>query len=344
MNIKSQILRASLLACFISLTVACGSTSTPAPETAEITDIGEEQASVILDNNNTIEGVAQGKVSYSRSLDAQERGEALRIAKEGLVRKFVAQKMPNLVRNYNATKEEINDNLDELLLSEKIVSEDIDSDNKSYAVTVRAQINEPALLLILNDSDSKMDSAEMTFIFVAREDTAQNLDDYSENEKTQVEWRAMNTKEIDVAMGAVFTDHNFNVVSPAVLELETDGDLQVSAFVKDFEVGDDVSSETLGRAIVGLKELDPPVNFFALGTLDVDRSFVDPVSGNIKVAVSVTGQILNVLKRGSRVAAVGPVQYFGEGTTYAVARNNALKSAATAAAKVLAGQARANSL
>ena len=340
----SIIIRSLLVFSVVAILSACGSTSTPAPNKAEITNIGEQDARIILDNNNTIEGVAEGQVRYSGSLDSDEREQARRIAKEGLVRKFVAQKMPNLINNYNKNKDSINENLRDLLLSEQVVSEEVNEDSKLYIVQIRAQINEPALMQMLNES-AKGPRSAIVFVFMAREDRGQGSEDMSSAQKSDIIWTVdANSKDIDVAMGSVFADHNFVTQNAGILQIETDGQFSVDAFQNDYERGNDVSNNTMGRALIALTKVNPKIDYLGVGAMDIGRSEVDPVSGNIKVAVAVTGQVLNVALRGSRDASIGPVQYYGEGSTYTIAKNNALKSAAIAAAKVLAGQLRAKNV
>jgi len=73
----------------------------------------------------------------------------------------------------------------------------------------------------------------------------------------------------------------------------------------------------------------------AIGTLDVDEQQLDPQTGKYRIAVSVTGQVLSIKRRGAAIAKVGPVQYSAEGSTITMAKNNALKLAAEEAAQEL---------
>lgn len=139
-------------------------------------------------------------------------------------------------------------------------------------------------------------------------------------------------------MGDVFTDANYLVIDAEFLEEETGYLLSVEKFVEDYRSGDDLSAKTKRDALkglVGLRDSGEPVHYLAIGTLDVGSSQIDPKTGNHKVAVSVTGQVLSVLKRGAAVAKVGPEVMFGEGPTVMVAKNNALKGAAQSVATQL---------
>lgn len=151
----------------------------------------------------------------------------------------------------------------------------------------------------------------------------------------QVVWDVSTANEIDVAMGDVFTNANLNVVDAAFLMDETNGDLDPEKFVEEYRTGDDITPATKNAAIQSLKSLADPVQYFAIGTLDVQPGITDPVTGHFKVPVCVTGQIYSVFQRGISVAKVGPETYLGLGPTQLVAKNNALKKAASQAAKSL---------
>jgi hypothetical protein len=88
----------------------------------------------------------------------------------------------------------------------------------------------------------------------------------------------------------------------------------------------------------GLRQMEEPLDYFAIGTLDIDETTTDPVTGNVKIAVAVTGQIISIHERGAVVAKVGPETSFGEGNTPFVARNNALVRAAKTVASQLVAQ------
>lgn len=157
-------------------------------------------------------------------------------------------------------------------------------------------------------------------------------------------WKVSTSNEINVAMGDVFTNANFLVIDADYLEEDTGYLLEVDNFIKDYEQGDDLKSTTKRDALKGLKSLADPVQYLAIGTLDIDEQMVDSVTGQIKVPVSVTAQVLSVQKRGAAVAKVGPVQYIGLGPTVTVAKNNALKLAAEEAAKSLVGKLSSKSI
>ncbi|WP_321392650.1 hypothetical protein [uncultured Desulfuromusa sp.] len=153
--------------------------------------------------------------------------------------------------------------------------------------------------------------------------------------KDKILWDVATANEIDVAMGDVFTDARYYVVDAAFLMDESNGLFDPDKFIDDYRYGHDISSKTKRDAIVGLQSLADPVQFFAIGTMDVNGVLTDKLTGKVKVSVSVTGQVLSVEKRGAAVAKVGPVQFSGLGDTITMAKNNALKLASHEAAKVL---------
>lgn len=158
-----------------------------------------------------------------------------------------------------------------------------------------------------------------------------------------VEYDVFSAEGINSAMTEVFTTVGFEVVEAEYLEEESNGLVSVDAFISDYSTGDDLSGGTKRNAAKGLKELEIP--YMAIGTLDVGIKDIDPNSGLTRVYVTVNGQVLDVSKRfPKKVAAVGPVQHAGLGPTEQVARNNALKVAATEAARELTNQMNAKGI
>jgi hypothetical protein len=178
------------------------------------------------------------------------------------------------------------------------------------------------------------DSADSASITKTATKTISQIDE-SMNYTDKVLWDVSTTNEVNVAMGDVFTDANYLVIDADLLEEETDYLLEVASFVNDYRYGDDVGGTTRRNAIKGLKSLEDPVQYLAIGTLDISQPGRDEQTGNLQVSVSVTAQVLSVSRRGAAVAKVGPVQYRGEGTEALMARNNGLKLAAREVASAL---------
>ena len=116
------------------------------------------------------------------------------------------------------------------------------------------------------------------------------------------------------------------------MEGDSGGKLSIERIRSEFSTGDDLGSEVLRSTVDGVRNAGIPL--LAYGTLDVGMQDVDPISGNVRVTVTVTGKVLDVTGRFPRtVTSVGPVQYFGLGSDASVARTNALAQAAERAAE-----------
>ncbi|MCC5840706.1 MAG: hypothetical protein JJT96_11325 [Opitutales bacterium] len=159
----------------------------------------------------------------------------------------------------------------------------------------------------------------------------------------QLLYEVSSAMEMNAAVVDVFSTAGFAVVEAEFLEAESEGKLSVARFRQDFGVGEDLAASTLRSAAMACRELD--VRFLAVGTMDVGMSERDPVSGLIRVFVSVNGKVYDVSGRFPRtVASVGPVQYSGVGPDAQVAERNALSLAGRAAADGLVSQMRTQNL
>lgn len=150
----------------------------------------------------------------------------------------------------------------------------------------------------------------------------------------KVQWRLANASEINSTMSGVFSGAGFEVVEAEYLEAESRGLLSVDRIRKDFSEGDDLSPEVLRSTANGVKAAQVPL--LAYGTLDVGMRDTDPVSGQVRIHVTVNGKVLDVSGRFPKtVSAVGPVQFAGIGPDEATARTNALILAAEKAAQTM---------
>ncbi|KXI29247.1 hypothetical protein [Paraglaciecola hydrolytica] len=342
-------------------------------------DVSVAKANATL---STAEAVGVGEVSYSWSVDKDETRQAESKALQNAVESWVVTQHKAHYSNYKKVKDEIDSDIKSYVLGFDIIDTEKNKESKTVRITLRAKINEVKMLdKLISLTDDQSGNAYITFVFVAREHAGSesyseqsssitkgqknNIEQNSSNNQSaigksqtqtvstntrnkefadEVVWRVATTNEVDVAMGDVFTNANFNVIDAGLLEEETGYLLEVKNFIKDYERGDDLTSVTKSDALKGLKGLEDPVEYLAIGTLDIDKTLIDSVTGNYKVPVSVTAQVLAVLKRGSAVAKVGPVQYFGMGPTVMVARNNALKLAAEDVANTLVAKLSAKTI
>lgn len=152
----------------------------------------------------------------------------------------------------------------------------------------------------------------------------------------KISYAVSSSNEINTAMSQAFTEAGFEVVEAAYLEDETNGQISVRAFKKDYESGE-VAPTTMKNAIAGLRDIEIP--FFAVGTLDASLPQKDAATGLPKVTVTVTAKIQSLKKRFPKtIASVGPVVYSATGTNATAAKSNALKLAAEKAASTLVTQ------
>lgn len=146
-----------------------------------------------------------------------------------------------------------------------------------------------------------------------------------------ITWKVTRAAEVNSVMTGIFSNAGYEVIEAGYLEEESGGLVNLEKIRGDYQTGDDVSSETMRNTAKGVRLLEIP--FLALGTLDIGMKSTDPVTGLVRVYVTVTGKVLNVSGRFPRtVSSVGPVQVAGLGPTETVARTNALKQAAETAA------------
>ncbi|SJZ76607.1 hypothetical protein [Novilysobacter spongiicola] len=149
-----------------------------------------------------------------------------------------------------------------------------------------------------------------------------------------VAWKVTNAGEINTAMTGVFSGAGYEMVEAEYVEAESGGQLSVERVRSDFSAGDDLSPEVLRSTVAGVRTAGIP--YLAFGTLDVGMRDTDPVSGNVRVYVTVTGKVLDVRGRFPRtISSVGPVQFAGLGRSEMEARTNALSIAAERTAQTM---------
>ena len=150
-------------------------------------------------------------------------------------------------------------------------------------------------------------------------------------------WRIYPSANLNSVFTGVFASAGFKVLEAAYVEPYTNGLLKIKNVENDYKSGNDLDPATLRDVVRGLQAAQVP--YLAFGTLDVGLADVDPATGLQRVAVTVTGKILD-LSTGipENLSTVGPVQYAGVGPTEAEARGNALKKAADSAVRELVSQ------
>lgn len=135
----------------------------------------------------------------------------------------------------------------------------------------------------------------------------------------------------------------YQVVDAAFIQQLSGGKLSIDAFQNDFSHGNDISASTLMNAALGAQQAKVP--YLAYGTLDVGFPGTDSATGLTRVYVTVTAKIYNLSTRFPvTLVSVGPEQYAGLGPDATVARTNALKMAAVAAARKLVAEMNAKGI
>lgn len=146
----------------------------------------------------------------------------------------------------------------------------------------------------------------------------------------KVNWTIDNASEVDTSMTGVFSDAGYDVVEADQVEGASGGLVNVQRIRDAYSHGNDLPSSLMYATTQGAQRAG--VDYLAMGTLDVGMADHDPVSGNVRVFVVVTGKVLAVKGRFARtLASIGPVQYAGLGPDASVARVNALNAAAAQA-------------
>ena len=165
----------------------------------------------------------------------------------------------------------------------------------------------------------------------------------TESKSDNIEYDVSSSDDINTTVMKVFLNAGYEVIEAEMVEDETDGQMDLAAFVADFSQGDDISARTRKSAATGCRDCD--IRYLSIGKLDIGQNMKDPVTGMIEVAVNVNAKVYDVSKRFPKtVAAVGPVQYSALGQTQTIAERNALQRSGEKAAGELMSQMRAKNL
>jgi hypothetical protein len=144
-----------------------------------------------------------------------------------------------------------------------------------------------------------------------------------------VEWTVAESENFDQQLTGAMTDTGYNLVPGAYIDR-----LDLISIRKDFATGNDLMPQTQRNMVQAIRASG--LRYVVVGTMDVGASDRDPVSGNVRVYVSINAKLLDVSGNFPRpVAAIGPEQYSGLGPDESVARTEATKRASQAVAKTL---------
>jgi hypothetical protein len=142
-------------------------------------------------------------------------------------------------------------------------------------------------------------------------------------------WSVANSGNVDQEMTGVFANAGLEIVPAEFIT-----NLDLGAVRKDFGGGDDLSPATLRGMVAAVRASG--ITYLTLGSMDEELPDQDPVSGNVRIYVTVNAKVYDLSRPIPRVlSAIGPIQYAGLGPTPAVAKTNALKLAADEVARKL---------
>ena len=143
----------------------------------------------------------------------------------------------------------------------------------------------------------------------------------------KINWVVSRPSYIETAFNAVMTSSNFQPIPAGAAAYESEGKFRLDDFEEEFGTENSVGVQTMGDATKFLRAAE--IKYFVVGTMDVGAKNVDPVSGQVKVVVSVSATVSDVSGRFPRsVASVGPVTLSALGIDQDTAKKNALLVAA----------------
>jgi hypothetical protein len=149
----------------------------------------------------------------------------------------------------------------------------------------------------------------------------------------EVGFRLLPMDSQKTSITSTFSQAGFSVADPEFVLSDAD----LKAVKSDYSNGSDCAPATLRAVVLSLRKAQVP--FLVLATLDVGMPGTDPASGLMRVSVVASARVLDLSGNLPReVAAVPPVQIYGIGPEFAVARDKALKDASVAAAREVVSQ------
>jgi hypothetical protein len=163
------------------------------------------------------------------------------------------------------------------------------------------------------------------------------------SKRDKVTWVKLSSKEINSEMTRALVNAGYEAIEYGDVQSEEEcggRSKTVEQIQDEFVAETDLSSKTKKGIKKTSKKCD--IKYTAIGTLDIMKQNIDPVTGLIDVYVSVTAKVYDTSKRFAKtIGSVGPVQFHGLGPEEPIARNNALSKAAKNAAKSIINQLRA---
>jgi len=158
----------------------------------------------------------------------------------------------------------------------------------------------------------------------------------------KIKWSVSSSQDLDDTINEILSPAGFEVVDYNDIVDECGG-TELEMIKDEFSANHEISRRVRKSALRAARECE--VSYFAMGTLDVGMHDTDPVSGLKRVYVSVNARVWNIEKRlPKRVVSVNSDTFSGLGPNPQVAKDNALKKAATSAARIIVDQMNAKNL
>jgi hypothetical protein len=321
-----------------------------------------------------------GLFSSSKPSDA-EKAKALASAKQNAWKNYVATLNAARQQVIGRNEAELLANLDGFVSDVVLVDAVKDPETKTLRVVARIAINDEAVnqaLARLSVGDGQKSGARsqgsmFAFLFTARRATSITQFDTRRTDVREVDalqtraadggvnkqlvvksggsnlkkedavtYAVSSSQDLDTAVGEVLTVSGIEYVAYDDIVSTCNG-LPPKKIQDEFVNADELSPATRNAAINAARECG--VRYFAYGTLDSEVATTDPVTGSLKVFVSVRAQLLDISARlPRRIGSVGPKQFAGLGPNQTVASRNALALAARDLGKTLVDQLNAKGI
>lgn len=320
-------------------------------------------------NAQTVSVKGMGTVSYSGFLGSGDKSKAYQKAQISAVERYFADRGQADYESFDSNRDKIVDNLDDFITGTTVLGEQEQSGLNKYSVTVKVDINETKLNVLMRKSSvaSKAPAgskSKIAFIFVGREAASvrsfdarvsqrtevsttsskssgsfDGVNERSSNAAVKVETGGSTLRKADDATYRVYplADQRSAITSvfsqAGYKVVDSDlvlGDKEIKAITRDYSSGSDLQPSTIRSIYAALRAQGVPI--FVIATLNLDAPITDPSSGMQRESVRISARALDV-SDGSEIASVPPVLQFGLGATNQDAANAALKNGALAGAR-----------
>ncbi|WP_423708597.1 hypothetical protein [Undibacterium sp. WLX3042] len=332
--------------------------------------------STLLAQAQVVQVKGVGTLSYSGTLQQDVKDKAYVKAQLAAVERYFAENGEAESQNFENIEAKVQENLDKFILNTTVINEQDQASLHKYSVAVRVDLNVAKLRNTLRSSSnvSKANQAaksQLVYIFVGRElasatsydarlfkrsaaevESTASTKSGTQKAAIQVETGGSSTQKTDelayrllpitnvaTSITSLFSQGGFIVVDPAY----SIGDKDFKSINKDFSSGNDLLPSTMRSIVTTLKKAQIPL--LVIATLDVGTPGKDPATGMARVAVNVTGRVLDLSNTMPReVASVPLTQVYGIAAENIVARDKGLKDAALIATREIISRLNASGI